>query len=177
MVEDYTKGFNRYETIAKALSYQIHSNGRTTPPKHLWRFTLALVYHESGFRRDVHEGIGNAARGDCNWTGPKDNRKRVPGSCRSHCLAQINLGPLQSAKRTIEGWGPKDLIGIDLESTKRCLGVAVRFIDGAYTQCHGSAACVASIYTGTADRDNIRIKQRVQTIYRLYSAPSKVKGH
>ena len=110
---------------------------------------IAVMYGESGFRQDIHAGIGAFSKGDCQWR-DKTTQKRVsafaknaspvPGTCRSVCLAQINIG-------SEERWGYRaaDLVGTDLASTKRCAYVSARILAASRQKCSGPS----SDYKGT----------------------------
>lgn len=129
------------------------------PDQLMWMMATVAKY-ESGFRRDVHSGEGDASRGDCQWKYNKDhpragqyapawakNAHRVAGTCRSVCLGQINLG----SGRTPGGWGARDLVGIDYDSTKRCLTVAGRHLAVHRSRCSRSSQAtdwVTATFTG-----------------------------
>jgi hypothetical protein len=181
VVESWGQGLNRYAVIAHAADIVVFHTKRSSPRDHLWRYLLAFAYHESGFRRDVHEGVGQAARGDCAWrtveVGGKKRRTRVPGSCKSHCLAQIMIGPVDSAAK-INGYGPRELTGLDLDSTVRCLDVATTIIDRAYQFCakrgpRPLSLCIVTHYAGgmIASNDK-RVIARVKTMNKLLHAPT-----
>lgn len=182
IVENYKQGFERYVTIAEALHKQVNAKkwfykgtkGWKTPKKTLWRYSLASIYNESGFRRDVHDGVGSWALGDCKWTGPFGKRRRIPGTCRSYCLGQVMLGK----KKSQEGYYGKDMIGISAESTRKCLTVSLRIMNRAYQYCthHGprhTESCVFGSYGGLRGdpRKDKRIISRVKTFYRIHQAP------
>lgn len=102
---------------------------------------LTVMYGESGFRRDIHSGQGTLARGDCKWqnrlTGkpvPPNSKGGipVPGSCRSVCLAQINIG-----SDVKYGFKADDLVGLDLQSTKNCAKVATYALSATRKLCSG----------------------------------------
>lgn len=94
---------------------------------------IALAKHEGSFRRDVHSGDDEFARGDCGYY--KDG-KRVSSKdpeaeriCRSVCLMQIKLDVLPNGtQKTIYGYSADDLVGTDLASTKRCFTVGARYL-------------------------------------------------
>ena len=185
VAETWQQGVQRYALIAKALEATV-SKKREAPAAHLWRYVLAFAYHESGFRRDVHEGLGPASRGDCDWRtvelpGGKTKRERIPGSCRSHCLAQIMIGPVRSNAKTSEGYHHSELVGTDFASTKRCLDVAVRVINSAYHFCahHGErpmALCIVKHYAGGMIASNdARVLARIKTVNKLDHAPTKLE--
>jgi hypothetical protein len=101
---------------------------------------LTVLKEESGFRADVHGGTGPAGKGDCKWAYENGapapawakNAHRVPGTCKSVCLGQINIG-----EGTIMPWGwtADDLIGVDLASTKRCFSAVTKIMSLSKNQC------------------------------------------
>ncbi len=98
-----------------------------------------IMFRESGFRQDVHSGTGPLGRGDCEWA-DKNTQKKVkafsknaapiPGTCKSVCLAQINIG-----NGIKYGYRAEDLMGTDLASTKKCAEVSARMLSSFRTQC------------------------------------------
>jgi len=108
----------------------------------LEKLLLTTIKYESGFRKDIHSGIGTHSKGDCRYRFADGSRaapgakgaRRVPGSCRSACLAQLNLG---TGKDPYYGYRAKDVVGTDFESTKRCLMVATRMLSNAQQMCRG----------------------------------------
>lgn len=183
VAESYEQGLARYATIARAAAEVVSDQRWSSPRGTLWKYLVTFIYAESGFRRDVHEGLGSAASGDCDWRtvkrGNNEVRERIPGSCRSHCLAQIQLGPMHSRARTrVEGYGPRDLVGTDLASTKRCLEVATRVIDGALFHCSRwargpVAACVVNQYGGgLISMKDKRVRERIRWLNKLSGAPT-----
>lgn len=184
VAESWEQGVARYATIAKAAEKVLYRQKRQSPRGQLLRYLLAFTFHESGYRRDVHEGVGDAARGDCKWRTIKSKsggtrRERIPGSCRSHCLAQIMVGPEWSAAK-IQGMRHDELVGLSLDRTKNCLGVAVDIIDRAYQYCSRRgprplAYCVVTQYAGgmVPSKDR-RVIARVRTVNKLANAPTKL---
>lgn len=177
VVETYEQGVERYSTIAAALQEVTSDAKWKTPRDRLWRLALTMMFHESGFRRDVHEGIGSAAKGDCDWTGPYGKRVRIPGTCKSHCLGQILLGT--RGRTTTEGWSGKDITGLDYESTRKCMYLVVKYIDRAWQRCvvdgGPSAACIVNNYAGgTLRMDDWRLLGRVKTYNKVASAPTEL---
>jgi hypothetical protein len=155
--ETYEEGLKRYKIIAEAatnvaerMTYNICKNNcsendqdckkdceYTNPwkweSKQLAYMILVVAKHEAGLRRDVHSGIGSAARGDCKWKDKRTGKPAAPfskgaapvaGTCRSVCLMQINIGN----GKTVEGWSADDLVGLDLASTERCFTVGARYL-------------------------------------------------
>ena len=142
------EGLARYWTIARVLESVAQSDA-------LQAIVLTAIYHESGFRRDVHSGIGGWARGD---------------KGRSWCLGQIMLG--ESGRRKVtEGWRADELVGIDAESTRRCLTVTTRYAAASLAACHGMAVdggCIFSFYAGgNRATDDKRIAERRKTLARV----------
>jgi len=101
---------------------------------------LTAAEEESGFRADVHGGTGSAGKGDCKWAHEdglpapawSKNAHRVPGSCKSVCLGQINIG---AGTVMPWGWTADDLIGVDLGSTERCFTVITKVMSLSKNQC------------------------------------------
>lgn len=134
-LETADEGRARYETIARAL--EAVSLEATTPAageRPLWPWArrelvaglLTIARHESGFRRDVHEGVGPAALGDCS-TG-RDGVRR----CRSVCLVQVQTGGLDGRRG---GWLGRDLVGLDVDSTSRCLRAGAELLSRSRHAC------------------------------------------
>lgn len=130
----------RYATIARAL--ELVSAEATTAPagdRPLWPWPrrelvaglLTISRHESGFRRDVHEGVGASALGDCS-TG-RDGVRR----CRSVCLVQVQTGGLDGRRGA---WRGVDIVGIDVESTARCLRAGAELLARSRWSCARSSA-------------------------------------
>lgn len=80
--------------------------------------TVAL--YESGYRRDVHLGIGKLGRGDHG---------------RSWCLMQINVGTgtVPSKNPTISSWKGADLVGI--RNTSNCARAGLDMLDRSMRAC------------------------------------------
>jgi len=201
--ENYVDGLKRYGTIAKvvaALSESMtwqkvdgcspYGKGATAECKLLrksrpWigstaelrRTVLTTMYRESGFRRDVHSGVGPAARGDCKTDA---HGQIIPGTCRSHCLGQV----LMRAKTTpVDGYTKDQLVGMSLPATGRCLRATIRELSMARRYCAGSAGramagastCVFMVYVGTSNPKDGRIRARASTYAKLAKAPTKLK--
>lgn len=160
--ETYEEGIVRYSIIAQAISdvsenyalnsckqkcenEQCHQNCMKSA---LWkgsRKELALMIatvasQESGFRADVHGGTGSAGRGDCKYQYADGTPAQpfakgaspIPGTCKSVCLGQINIGN----GTTAQGWKAADLVGVDLESTKRCFTVVAQNLARSRAYCN-----------------------------------------
>lgn len=154
-------------------------------PVELQNMILTVSKYESGFRRDVHSGQGVASRGDCEWkdrsTGKwakpgSSNAFMIAGSCRSVCLGQINIGK----GTTPEGWTADDLVGLDYDSTKRCLTRAGTILAIQRNRCtgfYGSGADWArSTFTaygtgGTCTTQREGPTMRGRTFWRLMKDP------
>lgn len=96
-------------------------------------FIAFKFYMESGFRRDVHLGLGRARLGKMGWN---DNG-------RSWCMGQIMLGRKrveaepgvwveESQSVTPEGWSGRDLVG----DTHKCVTSTLRTIRRSLAACH-----------------------------------------
>lgn len=176
VAETYETGAQRYAVIAKQLEKVVNEPQWATPRDRLWKLVLVAIYHESGLRRDVHSGIGESARGDCDWTGPVGKRKRVPNSCRSYCLGQIML----VSRKTANGWAGDELVGLDKEATYRCLYMVTKYMDSSAQSCvkqgnDASVSCVMNMYGGgSLLRQDPRLVARYKTYNRLKAAPTKL---
>jgi len=125
----------RYTTIARALD-AVSLEATTAPEgeRPIWPWPrrelvaglLTIARHESGFRRDVHEGVGPAALGDCS------RRRDGSRTCRSVCLVQVQTGGLDGRRG---GWLGRDLVGIDPESTARCLRAGAELLARSRWSC------------------------------------------
>lgn len=146
--ETWGEGLARYWTIAQAVE-------QIAKPDSLQAVILTAIYHESGFRRDVHSGIGGWSRGDRG---------------KSWCLGQIMLGE-SGTRRVTEGWTARELVGIDADSTNRCLTVVARYAAASIAACQGMAAdgaCIFSFYAGgMRARTDKRIDERRKTLARV----------
>lgn len=130
----------RYATIASALD-AVSLEATTAPEgeRPLWPWPrrelvaglLTIARHESGFRRDVHEGVGPLALGDCSRG--RDGVRR----CRSVCLVQIQTGGLDAER---DGRRGRDLVGLDAGSTERCLRAGAELLARARWACARSSA-------------------------------------
>lgn len=169
--ETREEGTARYAIIAKAIDNVSDGNDEMA------RMLVTVAFHESGFRRDVHEGVGEASRGDCEWwNGNKrvaaysPGAHRLAGSCRSSCLAQINLG---NNRLTDSGLRHKDLIGVDVDSTTRCMSEAAKRLNSNLSLCKRTkappVAGAISLYIGNAScgADTEAIKKRMSTMARI----------
>jgi len=168
--ETYGEGLQRYADIAPVIATAAaDANGWPGRDGDLARLLLSVAYHESGFRRDVHEG---SVRGDCDYRVVAGARETIPGSCRSHCLGQIYLLPNQ---RTTRGYGPDDLVGLDDDATMRCVQTMADRLVGANRACSAQhsmvgvhPACTFGMYGGVAFwPSDPRIRARVRSYERL----------
>ena len=137
-------GLKRYGVIAKAIA--------SYPPT-VRRYLVTMFHHESGFREDIHSGVGEYSRGDCKWTGGKVGKGRqIPGTCRSVCSGQVLFDPPDGVI-TVNGinYTQKDLVGTDLASTERCAHISATVIKRAMRVCKGDHPfCVIGIYGGVS---------------------------
>ena len=185
VAESFEQGVERYALISRVLAQVVQEGKWITPKDRLWKYTLTAVHAESGFRRDVHEGVGEASQGDCSWEGLPGKRKRVRGSCKSWCLGQVLLGTrgqtmtLNSDGKTFtRGWYGKQLVGLDEEHTRRCLSTVVRYMDRAASYCVKNLGkgqdvrCVMGAYGGgNLPFADARLLARARTYNKLLAAP------
>jgi hypothetical protein len=162
IAETYDAGLERYRIIAEAVADVVFDPYRefewSTPNDAMWRYMIAIMFHESGFRADVHSGIGARARGDC-------QTKHGVRFCHSWCLGQILLGKRKLAKT---GWSGEDIIGTDIDSTRRCVATIADYVDRSYRVCSRQllhrSSCVFAVYGGMGPASNDRrIISRVKT--------------
>lgn len=176
--ETYDEGVARYATIAKAIDGVLKEGEWNFPTGRSWRFLVAIAYHESGFRRDIHIGRGSWAVGDCSWRrGKDDKRVRIKGTCKSHGLFQSLFA--KPKKTRLFGFKATDIIGDDLETTKRAVTVAAKHLDRLHTYCSRTGprpytACVFATYGGLSDTRDKRVQQRVKTYNKIKRAPTKL---
>jgi hypothetical protein len=118
-------------------------------PDALRQLLVTVVLHESGMRRDIHSGL---TRGDCDYRMVKGKPQLIEGSCRSHCLGQINLDP---GAKTARGYSADQLVGVDRAATRRCIQTTADLLTQAHGACmrqlnaEGShAACTLAMYGG-----------------------------
>jgi hypothetical protein len=129
----------RYVTIASALdAVSLEATRAPDGERPMWPWDrrelvaglLAIARHESAFRRDVHEGVGPRAMGDCYRA--RDGSRR----CRSVCLVQVQMGGLDAERNGRRG---RDLVGLDAASTERCLRAGAELLARARWSCGRSA--------------------------------------
>lgn len=125
----------RYATIARALdTVSLEATRAPAGERPLWPWPrrelvaglLAIARHESGFRRDVHEGVGGAALGDCH------RARNGPRVCRSVCLMQVQTGGLDGERGGRRG---RDLVGLDEAATRRCLEAGAELLARSRWSC------------------------------------------
>ncbi len=143
VAESYQNGLKRYSIISIAIEQTVKKADYWSGSKEDLAAALVTVFgFESGFREDIHSGRGPLGRGDCKWK--KDNRSvkaftkgamPIPGSCRSVCLGQINIGGEMRF-----GYQADDLVGTDLASTLRCAEVSARMLARSKGSCGSSAS-------------------------------------
>jgi len=146
-VETRAEGLKRYATIAKAIS--AHAKGSDE----VARVVITITRFESGWRRDIHSGIGKYAIGD----------KNDAGEGQSWCMGQHMLGPdkwvkvrrwvefRDMAKKHGRGIRPKDLIGVGPRATGLCVEATAGRVRWAMKRCGGektSPNCPFAIYGG-----------------------------
>lgn len=132
--------------------------------KQLVHYLLTVTYSESGFRRDVHAGKGTMSKGDPDKY----------GKGQSWCLGQRKLGATGSAK-TKRGWRARDLVGLDVKSTERCLATAVDVLARARNVCRSpwgpearGPVCIFGVYGGIwASTGNKSILARVRSYHKV----------
>lgn len=171
VAESWGEGLARYEVIARAFDRVADREWRM-PEKHRRSYLTAVAFNESGFRRDVHLGIGDASRGDC----VEDGGTQL---CRSVCLGQMNIG----RGATPEGYRAEDLVRDSPEATERCATAMMHQLDRAWSYCAqgGEAprpleACMFAMYGGKASIfESEPVKLRVRSIVRLRAAPKALK--
>jgi hypothetical protein len=110
-------------------------------PEELARYLVVVSFHESGWRRDVHSGIGKFSKGDHG---------------KSWCLGQIMLGESGRAKTT-RGFQARSIVGVEPEPTRRCLQTAAdklalsrAFCASPYGPGDVGPSCVTAVYGGSA---------------------------
>lgn len=128
-------------------------------PELLQRFLLSISRNESGWRRDVHAGIGKRSRGDCT----------ASGNCRSICLVQI-LKPRRFWKSP-RGYTHSSLAGLGPKATTRCIETAADYLARVSDKVCGQAmrpACLFGAYGGGIKASDPRIRSRVATLLATY---------
>lgn len=143
---------------------------------------LTVMSEESGFRSDVHGGVGAAGRGDCDWKYPDGKKAKawakgtspIPGSCRSVCLGQINLGAGARGLVGPEKWSADDLVGVDYTSTERCITQTIRELTRARLTCRKSqdwAGAMFSAYGTGWSCTNKKLIARSRKFWSRFSHP------
>ncbi len=119
--------------------------------KELAYLTLTVWGNESGFRGDVHGGVGPDGRGDCGYLkAGKQVAANTPGAtrfCKSVCLGQANVG-MGYVVVAGQRWYAKDLVGIDLASTYRCAMATMSTLARARGFCTGPMAPATTDWAG-----------------------------
>lgn len=176
-VETYDEGVHRYALIARSMEEVLREGEWTFPVGQSWRYLLVIALHESGFRRDVHSGLGSKALGDCKYRKiAKGKEVLIPGSCRSYGLFQALFSDPASTK--LFGYRPKELVGVSEEATKRSVEVALKHLERAYARCARGGhrpfeACIFATYGGVA-LSYPGITTRVKTYNRAQGAPKEL---
>jgi len=142
--ETVAEGWARYRIIARAVTRE------TRGEPLLRRLVLTVTYHESGWRRDVHEGSNHLVR-----TALEDRG-------RSWCLGQHLLGTRSRRGRS--------LVGVSTMATQRCVAATASALRHAVDVCSarliGGPTCWFSTYGGVA-HPGPRIRARVATLARI----------
>jgi hypothetical protein len=151
---------------------------RGSGPKPLAQRLIMFAYHESGWREDVHAGQSAFDRSE-------DTSKGDQGE--SWCLTQQRMGKSPMARRRYpeDRYQARELVGVDPESTRRCLIVGADVIASAAERCRRqgdpSMACLVSQYAGgSLPTSAPAVKRRVATLNKvdaLWRAEEKrIKG-
>jgi hypothetical protein len=151
---------SRYGLKGTACERAAHDRPWSGATEELARYLVTVSYHESGFRRDVHSGIGKFSKGD---------------EGRSWCLGQIMLGASGQGK-TARGYVATAIVGVDTESTHRCLQTMADQLARARAYCTSSygpgdagPSCVTAVYGGSALLATTPvIRTRVITYRKIY---------
>lgn len=156
--ETYAEGLERYWTIAQAL----HASTEGKP--HLTRLSLAVMFNESGFRKDVHDGVSIEDKSRKDGT-PIETGRGDMGA--SWCLGQFNLGATSEKGRM--------LIGTSAEATSRCTDKIAKELTRSWGYCRRYAQadeqCTFAVYGGSAAlRDEKSILDRARTYWKLKMA-------
>lgn len=120
--ESRAEGLHRFATIAVAADYVEQHPPKTWrssvgpfPTGELWEGLVTIMRHESAFWRSVHEG-------------------RIRGAAGEWCLMQIHPSVLPSLN--VEG---PELVGVDFDSTVRCLMAGAELLGRARRLCPPTA--------------------------------------
>lgn len=163
----WTRAETRSEALVRwrVIAEQIEAVASRPPkgwrgsPDLLARYLLAISRNESGWRKDVHAGIGKRSRGDCT----------ASGSCRSVCLVQI-LKP-RAHWKSARGYSHRSLAGLSAAATRRCFETAADYLANASARVCGQAmrpACLFGAYGGGVPAKDPRIRARVATLLATY---------
>lgn len=150
--------------------------------KELAYLTVNIWGHESGYRADVHGGVGGAGRGDCGYM--KNGKQVSPKTegatrfCKSVCLGQANLG-LGYTMVAGHRWYAKDLVGIDYTSTWRCAMVTMSILSRSRAYCTGPmspktpdwAGATLSMYGTGRKCDAPNLMARSKSFYTMLAHP------
>lgn len=140
--ETFGEGLSRYTMIARAIQ-------ETTGGGELADYMTVIVRHESGFRRDVHEGSNHK---------PFRRTTKLEDSGRSWCLGQVMIARSPSTIVPIhehKDWTARELVGVTPAATTRCLTVVATRLRKIARRCSrgGSRpiapACMFLGYAGT----------------------------
>lgn len=173
----------RYATIAESMSRVTEAATRADAsprwpgtPDELVAMIATVTRHESGWRLDVHSGVGPWAAGDCRrasdggrLTEAEEKSPKVRRRCASWCLGQINTG---GPDKRMFGWTGRELVGVDAERTDRCLGA----VAAALVQVRGGRvsfdwpAVTLLRYGGGGKTSDEWVQVRVATFRRFLTA-------
>ncbi len=177
--ETQEEALARYESIAHDVVDVVYSdpspplftgpNGRAREVA----LVLAVMFHESGFRRDVDYGLGKVARGD---------------SGRSYCLMQVQVGggrttswnrvknrfalPSDPKDDVVAGWSGPDMV----QERKKCIEAGLRLVRTSFGACSSHPLLERlRVYTsGSCDKGGKESASRVGKAvnwYTLHPAP------
>jgi hypothetical protein len=148
--ETRQEGLERWLTIATAISLEANDPDDGVANSTLARVLVVTTRAESAWWRSVHWGI---TRGD---------------NGHARCLVQRNWGTLADGadvpeSTELEAWRARDLDGIGLDATRRCIAVGARLLRRAIRACGGAdPACWWIHYGGNVARTDPRILARLR---------------
>lgn len=161
--ETFREGLARYWQVSQLAAQHAHGD------RDLLDLMFVVVLHESGnARRDVHEGTNHR---------PSRRRTKHEDGGRSWCLGQFMAGVsprsqvAMTRKRRIRAG---ELVGLDDDSTSRCLAVMADHLGAHLDRCKDrnggkvAPACVFTSYAGTGiSSDHPLMRARVGTWQRV----------
>jgi hypothetical protein len=165
--ETKTAAEARYKDIATSIINVVYTEDETplfggmySRPKTAL-FIAFKFYMESGFRRDVHLGLGRERLGRSGWN----------DHGRSWCMGQIMLGKRgdDSANTTPEGWSGKDLV----QDTTKCVLATLHTLRRSMHACSGlpQAERLAAYASGSCDSERGKqiSRNRMQAFQRWWA--------